>query len=96
MRPGLLGRREAFAERYCGRHLAPVFRGGGMRLRWCNTGLGHAPELHALLKQARMLSSALSGNMEHYKRSQHARCDACELTTWREPVLAEWPCWELH
>ena len=53
LRPGLLGAaREAFAARYCGRHLAPVSaRGGAMRLRWCNTGLAHAGELHALLKQ---------------------------------------------
>ena len=51
VRPGLLGPREAFAERYCGRHLSPVVRGGTFRLRWCNTGLTHAAELHALLKQ---------------------------------------------
>ncbi len=53
LRPGLLGRdREAFAHRYCNRRLIPVIsRGGAPRMKWCNTGLAHAAELHALLKQ---------------------------------------------
>ena len=52
LRPGLLGApRDAFAHRYCARHTVPVGRSGVQRLRWCNTGLSHGPELHALLKQ---------------------------------------------
>lgn len=59
LRPGLLGpNREAFAHRYCNRRLVPVFgRGGAQRMKWCNTGLAHAAELHALLKQVLLVSS---------------------------------------
>lgn len=57
LKPGLLGRnREAFAARYCNRRLvrsAP--RGMGAHAadmkHWDNSGLSHAPELHALLSQ---------------------------------------------
>lgn len=58
LRPGLLGvNREVFANRYCNRRLIPVFgRSGAQRMKWSNTGLTHAAELHALLKQVQFLS----------------------------------------
>ena len=52
LRPGLLGvDRHTFTFRYCARHLIPVDQDGAQYLKWCNTGLSHGRELHALLKQ---------------------------------------------
>lgn len=56
LRPKLLGlNREAFSFRYCGRRLVPVGKSGHQSMKWCNTGLAHATELHTLLKQARIV-----------------------------------------
>ena len=57
LRPGLLGAtRDEFARRYCARHKVPVRgREGAHYLKWCNTGLSHGRELHAVLKQVACL-----------------------------------------
>ena len=49
---GLLGKnREAFSTRYCHRKLVPVGKSGEIRMKYDNSGLLHAKELHLLLKQ---------------------------------------------
>ena len=53
LKPGLLGAgRDAFAARYCSRRLMRMTRRSkDSRRRWDNSGVSHAPELHALLAQ---------------------------------------------
>jgi len=54
LRPGLLGKtRDEFAIRYCARKLIPVRSGSDAKKKYDNSGLSHAKELHALLKQVR-------------------------------------------
>ena len=60
LRPGLLGpTRDAFAMRYCNRRLVPVGRRGATRLKYDNSGLSHAVELHMLLKEVGSLAAHL-------------------------------------
>ncbi len=55
LKPGLLGReRYEFAAAYCNRRAVPV-PGGEGRLRYDNSGLSRAAELHALLRREVML-----------------------------------------
>lgn len=52
LRPGLLGgTREIFAKRYCNRRLVAVCSGMESRMKYDNSGLSYAAELHSLLKQ---------------------------------------------
>ena len=52
LRPGMLGKdRMAFSYRYCHRRLIPVGRQGSNTMKYDNSGLSRAGELHALLKE---------------------------------------------
>ena len=53
LQPGILGNgREMFAHRYCNRRLVrKLQRSNTDEFHWDNSGVSHAPELHALLTQ---------------------------------------------
>lgn len=52
LRAGMLGKdRAAFSYRYCNRRLIPVGRQGSNTMKYDNSGLSRAGELHAVLKE---------------------------------------------
>jgi hypothetical protein len=69
LRPGLLGRRDEFASRYCGRRLVPVStdagRAGG-RCRWNNSGGIRLHELHGLLRRQVSTRYATSARLHRW------------------------------
>lgn len=57
----MLGKdRMAFSYRYCNRRLIPVGRQGSNTMKYDNSGLSRAGELHALLKEVGLLRDSQS------------------------------------
>ncbi|KAK9794347.1 hypothetical protein WJX73_008577, partial [Symbiochloris irregularis] len=90
IKPGLLGRnREAFAARYCNRRLvrsAPrsTSSHGADLKHWDNSGLTHAPELHALLSQEVMVRRMKRDVMGQLPRKRR------QIVRLPQPSTADW------